>query len=117
MNDSLQYLLNEQSKLQKFMAKGVDWYDKATDDEFLFTMSYAMLEEVVEVIRELNWKPWKHKHELELDKIKEELIDVLHFWLTIANCLKMNSEEILSLYSKKNRKNRERKIQLRREHD
>lgn len=108
--DKLEFLLEEQHKLTKVIGKNIKWYTEASIDEFLFVKCYAMLEEVVEVIRELSWKPWKPKRKFDANKVKEELIDVLHFWLEVANMLNMSADEIVQIYKKKNEKNKNRKL-------
>jgi len=41
------------------------------------------------------------KSEIRDERLKEELIDILHFWLSICNSLNLNSEEIFKIYKKK----------------
>lgn len=35
------------------------------------------------------------------ERLKEELIDIFHFWLSICNSLDLDSEEIFKIYKKK----------------
>jgi len=68
----------------------------------------AMLHEIIELEDELGWKWWKKRTKAETDQIKEELIDVFHFWLSIALDLEMDEKSIMNEYEKKLKINHER---------
>ena len=74
-NVTLDELLSKQLDLMSFYHKHRDWYNKSDLNEKLFTFAYAIINECNEFIDGLNWKPWKNKQELDLDYLKEELID------------------------------------------
>lgn len=74
-------------------------------DERLLGLTVAMESEIDEVRRGINWKWWKNKKEHDLDYLKEEWIDLLHFWLSGANVLGMSDKEILERYINKNKEN------------
>ena len=65
----------------------------------------AMLSELAELIDEVNFKWWKNEKPVDLDKVKEELVDILHFFVSM--CLKtgMNAEELHQRYLEKNKEN------------
>jgi len=110
MKDKLQILLEKQSQLINFISNRKEWYKRATKEEFLFVMTYALIDEAVEFIHELNWKPWKGKHLINYEKLKEELIDILHFWLTLAVELNLTAEDIVEIYTAKNKVNVNRQL-------
>lgn len=56
---------------------------------------------------------WWHEQKYNLDKIKEESIDVFHFLLGLWLKLDMNESEIIKLYGDKMNVNIERQIQRR----
>ena len=67
-----------------------------------------VIEELIEMRRELPIrKHWSQKRTANPDwnKVKEELIDALHFFLTLFLILEMNSHDIVELYTNKNKKN------------
>lgn len=65
----------------------------------------AMLSELAELIDEVNFKWWKNKKPVDHDKVKDELVDILHFFVSM--CLKtgMSAEELHQRYLDKNKEN------------
>lgn len=65
----------------------------------------AIISELSELLDEVNFKWWKNPKEINYDNVKEELVDVLHFF--ISSCLKagLTSEELYNIYTKKNEEN------------
>ena len=53
-------------------------------------------------------KPWKDPGEIDIEHVKEELIDVLHFLLQAFVELDMTDNEVVDLYLQKNERNFER---------
>ena len=68
----------------------------------------AMISELSEVLDEVNFKWWKNPKPLDEDAIKGELVDVLHFFVSM--CLKsgMTAEELYGRYMEKNKENFDR---------
>ncbi len=65
----------------------------------------AMISELSEVLDEVNFKWWKNPKPVDDAALKGELVDVLHFFVSM--CLKsgMNAEELFDLYKAKNQEN------------
>ena len=82
--------------------------DELSLDEWVQKEVIAIIAELIEVVNEVNYKWWKNPKEINLDALKEELIDVLHFF--ISTCLKvgLTSDELFEVYKKKNRENHDR---------
>ena len=68
----------------------------------------AMLSELSEVLDEVNFKWWKNPRPVDDAALKGELVDVLHFFVSM--CLKsgMSAEELYTLYRDKNKENFDR---------
>ena len=64
----------------------------------------ALKQESAEAIDSLNWKWWK-KDEDDWDNIKIELVDMLHFWVSMCTMAGMDAKEVGELYAKKNKLN------------
>ena len=103
--DKLELLFEKQKELMDFYHAHRDWYKKSSLNDKLFIFAFALLFESVEFIAGLNWKPWKNKTSLDIDYLKEELIDLLHFWLTLAIYMGIQPEEVVEEYIKKNKEN------------
>ncbi len=71
-----------------------DWGVKLTTDNW----KTAILVETAEAIDSLDWKWWK-KQELDTDNLKVELIDILHFLLSLSYYSgKKNREEAFRMF-------------------
>ncbi len=103
MSDILQKLLDKQKELDDRIMKERNHGSHVSIQD----KCRAMLHEVVELEDETAWKWWKKKDENK-DAMKEELIDILHFWLSIANQLDISAQDIESIYMKKNQVNHDR---------
>ena len=68
----------------------------------------AMISELSEVLDEVNFKWWKNSKPVDDAALKGELVDVLHFFVSM--CLKsgMSAEELFDLYKAKNQENFDR---------
>ena len=101
-------LLELQRKLFDFYKSKRRWYREADCNEMLKTFVIALADESFEMLHLLNWKPWKNEKELDIDALKEEAIDALHFLLQIFILLGMDAEEVKKVYKKKLQINYER---------
>jgi dimeric dUTPase (all-alpha-NTP-PPase superfamily) len=65
----------------------------------------AMLSELAELIDEVNFKWWKNPRPVDEGKVRDELVDILHFFVSM--CLKsgMDAEELFRRYMDKNKEN------------
>lgn len=70
----------------------------------------ALAQESAEAIDSLNWKWWK-KDDDDWDNVKIELVDMLHFWVSMCTMADMDANEVLDLYAKKNKLNHNRQDQ------
>ncbi len=80
--------------------------------EWIQKYTLAMLSEMAELLDEVNFKWWKNPKALDSRAVKEELVDILHFYVSM--CLKagMDADELHSLYMEKNRENFRRQMGL-----
>ena len=67
----------------------------------------ALNDENRELNEELLWKWWS-KDSLNMQNIRVEIIDQLHFWLSLALVAGMDAEQVFDIYYQKNKINFER---------
>ncbi len=79
--------------------------ENITPEEWIQKQTLAMLSELAELIAEVNFKWWKNSKPINIDNVREELVDVLHFFVGMCNRAGMGSEELFSRYIKKNEEN------------
>lgn len=77
-------------------------------EKWIQMQTLAMLSEMAELLNEVNFKWWKNPKELNYDNIKEELVDILHFFTGMCLRAGMTSEELYEIYMKKNKENFDR---------
>lgn len=67
----------------------------------------CMQQEIAELIEQTPWKHWKDYSSFKIDsmELKYELIDILHFWLSLCLVWGMDGEQIMKIYFSKNKQN------------
>ena len=74
-------------------------------EQWIQKETLAMISELAELIDEVNFKWWKNPKPVDEDKVKDELVDILHFFVSM--CLKtgMSAQELHQRYMDKNKEN------------
>lgn len=106
---NLEQIFQEQIKLNEKI--NPDLYTEINDPEIkrrrFLDFELALKQESAEAINSLNWKWWK-KDPDDWDNIKVELVDMLHFWVSMCTIAGLTSQEVFELYFKKNKLNHKR---------
>ena len=87
-----------------------DLQDPELRKKLFFQFELAMRQESAEAIDSLSWKWWK-KMDDDWDNVKIELVDMLHFWVSMCMAAQLDAKEVISLYFKKNELNHARQDQ------
>ncbi len=69
-------------------------------NQWLANYSRAMREEIKELDADLLWKWWS-KDEIDLQNIRVELIDILHFLVSAMICAGLTPEKVFDVYRQK----------------
>ena len=101
---TLQAIFDKQIELNKRINNTL--YDDIKKDpelrrKWFLNFELALKQESAEAIDSLNWKWWK-KDEDDWDNAKVELVDMLHFWVSMCTIAGMDAAEVMNLYFKKN---------------
>ncbi len=116
--DSLEKIFEKQQELIDFYhSVRKEAYESMDLDQKLFLHAIALQMEVAEFIAGLNWKPWKNKKDLDVEYLKEELVDMLHFWTELCIYLGLSPKEVVEKYMEKNKENKRRQIEGREKED
>jgi dimeric dUTPase (all-alpha-NTP-PPase superfamily) len=67
----------------------------------------ALDDESRELREELLWKWWS-KDKLDMQNIRVEIVDQLHFWMSLAMTAGMGADDVYQIYLQKNKINLER---------
>lgn len=69
---------------------------------FVRNQVLAIINESNELLDSFHWKPWDSEvGSIDISHSREELIDILFFWLNMANALGLDQESVEQLYLKK----------------
>jgi len=82
-----------------------------TDEErqqWILQYTRAMSQEIAELIDSVPWKWWAKYQEFDKQNARVEVVDILHFMVSIAQCLGMSAEDMYDIYLKKNEVNFQR---------
>ena len=69
-------------------------------NEWLVNYSKARKEELLELDDELLWKWWS-KDKIDMQNIRVELIDILHFLVSAMMCAGLSAEKVFDIYRQK----------------
>ena len=102
--DKLDVIFKLQESLDNDIIKNRN-LENITKEEWIQKEVLAIISELSELLDEVNFKWWKNSKEINYQNVKEELVDIFHFFT--SSCLKagMTSEELYNLYIKKNEEN------------
>lgn len=78
------------------------------DEEWIRKNVLAMVSELGELLDEVNFKWWKNEKPVNEAAVREELVDILHFFISM--CLKagMDANDLFEGYIAKNKENFDR---------
>lgn len=79
------------------------------DIEYVRTMTLACIDELLESLRELPWKPWKKSNIINAENAKDELVDALHFFINLCLASGMDEHELMKRFMKKAALNEQRR--------
>ncbi|MGI6174935.1 MAG: dUTPase [Christensenellales bacterium] len=77
-------------------------------EEWIQKETLAMISELSELIDEVNFKWWKNPKTVDETKVKEELVDILHFFVSMCLKMGMSADELYRMYLDKNKENFDR---------
>ena len=77
-------------------------------DIWLQNYARALSQETAELLDCTPWKWWSRDKGVDLASIRVEIVDALHFWMSLAMVAGMNAEDVFKLYCEKNRINHQR---------
>ncbi|MEG1510224.1 MAG: dUTPase, partial [Clostridia bacterium] len=105
--DKLDKIFFMQNKFDSDLIKNRHLED-ITPEQWIQKQVLAMLSELSELLDEVNFKWWKNPKPLDKPATKEELVDILHFFVGMCLRMGMTSEELYHIYMKKNKENFDR---------
>ena len=118
--DKLEEIFRLQEQLNKRI--GVDTTGMTDEQRQQWVLNYcrAMTQEVAELTDSVPWKWWAKYQKFDKQNARVEVIDLLHFLVSIAQVLEMTPADFSEAYAKKHKVNLARQdsgYQTKDEHD
>lgn len=98
--DKYDKLIHYQKKLMEIYECREE-YQAMTLSTKLMNTILAITEELMEIKKELNLKPWKNPQKVDREKLVEEFADLMHFFLQLQILLDIDPEEAYQAYKRK----------------
>lgn len=102
--DKLDTIFDMQSQLNQRIVEGRG-LQGISDEEWIQKLMLAMQAELAEVLEEVNYKWWKNPKPINRDALQEELVDVLHFFVSMCLRAGMDAQTLFDRYLEKNKEN------------
>jgi len=77
-------------------------------EKWIQMQTLATISELSELLDEVNFKWWKNPKPVDRDALKEELVDILHFFVSMCLSAGMDAGELFDRYLNKNQENFDR---------
>ena len=106
--DKLEHIFQMQESLNIFISQNHNLQDKFTPEVWIQKNILAIISELSEVLDEVNFKWWKNPKEIDGQSLKEELVDVMHFFVSMCLHAGMTADELYQIYLEKNKENLKR---------
>ena len=103
--DKLDEIFRLQEQLNKRI--GVDTAHMTDEQRQQWVLNYcrAMTQEVAELTDSVPWKWWAKYQKFDKQNARVEVVDLLHFLISIAQVLEMTPADIYEAYAKKHQVN------------
>jgi len=104
-SDKLEEIFRLQEQLNKRI--GVDTANMTDEQRQQWVLNYcrAMTQEVAELTDSVPWKWWAKYQKFDKQNARVEVIDLLHFLISIAQVLEMTPTDFYEAYAKKHQVN------------
>ncbi|MDE7395736.1 MAG: dUTPase [Clostridiales bacterium] len=106
--DKLDAIFEKQKALDAFISDArhlENGAENGISSEWMQRKAIALLVELTEVLNEVNYKWWKNPKEIDANAVKEELVDVLHFFVSMCLSAGLTADELFARYAEKNKEN------------
>jgi len=103
--DKLEELFRMQEALN--LRIGVDLRNLSDEDKTKWVLNYtrAMTQEMAELTDSVPWKWWAKYQKMDEQNARVEVVDLLHFLISLAQTLGMSAQDVFDAYLKKNEVN------------
>lgn len=106
--DKLEEIFQMQAQLNKRI--GVDTATMGDEEKVKWVLNYsrALGQENAELVDSVPWKWWAKYQKFDEQNARVEVVDMLHFLVSLAQVLGMTAQDFYDAYAKKNHINHDR---------
>ena len=104
--DKLDQIFEMQAQLDKRIIRERN-IEKSLD-EWVRDLTVAIEDEISEIRREINWKWWKNEKPIDINALREEVIDLWHFLVSLSQKVGLTADDVYRVYYEKNAENHAR---------
>lgn len=112
MERILENIFRLQVSFQKLLGNDIPKYASSIlskeNVEIIKNQILALVDESMEALREIPWKPWKVNNTINLDNFRMELIDIFHFLINLFLYAGMSPQMVWDYFYLKNKTNVQR---------
>jgi dimeric dUTPase (all-alpha-NTP-PPase superfamily) len=106
--DMLEEIFEGQKALNKRIGVDTDAMNEEQQVHWLLNYSRALSQETAEMIDSVPWKWWAKYQKYDRPNVQVEIVDMLHFLVSLAQVAGLGAKDVHELYMKKNRVNFQR---------
>lgn len=103
--DQLRELFRMQRALNERIGVFTDQMDEAARTQWILNYTRAMTQELAELTDSVPWKWWAKYQKFDEQNARVEVVDLLHFLISLAQVLGMSADDVFAAYVKKNEVN------------
>lgn len=106
--DQLRELFRMQKALNARIGVHTDAMNEAEKTQWILNYCRAMSQELAELTDSVPWKWWAKYQKFDEQNARVEVVDCLHFLISMAQVLGMSADDVFAAYLKKNEVNLKR---------
>ena len=106
--DQLRELFRMQQALNLRIGVDTAGMDDAEKTKWILNYCRAMSQEMAELTDSVPWKWWAKYQQFDEQNARVEVVDLLHFLISMAQVLGMSADDVFAAYVKKNAVNFQR---------
>lgn len=103
--DQLRELFRMQQALNQRIGVDTSAMDEAEKTRWILNYCRAMGQELAELTDSVPWKWWAKYQKFDEQNARVEVVDMLHFLISMAQVLGMSADDLFQAYLKKNEVN------------
>jgi len=103
--DKLEAMFHLQKLLNRRIGVDTDKMDDTQRQQWMLNYCRALMQEAAELTDCMPWKWWASYQKFDKQNARVEIVDLLHFLISLAQVMEITPEDLFDLYTKKHRLN------------